>query len=159
VADDDDEQTEASAILWEQAKADVAWQDSSLDSLRNRAVALLSVGTLVGGLFGSRLPHGHLSSVNLLGLAAALVLFALSVVLAVMIAWPRTWYFSTDRAPVTDRVAEGTVSLVTVNLSLASRAERNWTENQRTMSNLYWLFAVLCGVVGLEVVAWSLAVI
>ena len=53
----------------------------------------------------------------------------------------------------------GTVSLVTVNLSLASRAERNWTENQRTMSNLYWMFAVLCGVVGLEVVAWSFAVI
>lgn len=103
--DDDDDQTEASSILWEQARADIAWQDSNLDSLRNRAVALLSVGTLVGGLFGSRLPHGHLSSLNLLGLAAALVLFALSIGPAVAIAWPRSWNFSADRAQVTSRVA------------------------------------------------------
>lgn len=90
MADDDADQTEASSILWEQAKADIAWQDSNLDSLRNRAVALLSVGTLVGGLFGSRLPHGHLSSLNLYGLIAALVLFTLSVLLAVAIARPRS---------------------------------------------------------------------
>lgn len=159
MADAADDQAEASAVLWEQAKTEVASQDSSLDALRNRAVALLSVATLVGGLFATRLPHGGLSKLNLLGLSAALVLFAASVLLAVMIAWPRSWYYGEDRAELTARVRKGTVSMVTVNLSLAARAQQNWEQNQVVMGSLYGLFAIQCAVVGLEVVAWALAVL
>ena len=71
-----DDQTAASAVLWEQSKSEVAQQDTDVDSLRTRAVALLSVG--VGGLFGSRLPHGHLSPLNVAGLVVALGVFAMS---------------------------------------------------------------------------------
>jgi predicted GTPase len=59
-----DDQTDALAAIWEQSKAEAAQQNSDIDSLRNRAVAMLSVGTLVGGLFGSRLPHAHISKLN-----------------------------------------------------------------------------------------------
>lgn len=154
-----DDRTEASTVLWEQSKAEVAQQESEVDSLRTRAVALLSVGTLVGGLFGSRLPHGHLSAVNIGGLVAALVLFAVSVTLAIGIAWPRDWYFGADRTALIAAVADGTTTLAQVNLSLATRAEQNWAENYATVRSLYGLFAVLCAVVGLQVVAWAVAVI
>ena len=154
-----DDRTDASAVLWEQSKAEIAHQDADVDSLRTRAVALLSVGALVGGLFGSRLPHGHLSPMNVAALVAALVLFAVSVVLAVAIAWPRDWYFGADRQPLVSRVADGTATLAQVNLSLARRAEQNWTENYGTMRRMYRLFAVLCAAVGLQVVAWAIAVI
>lgn len=153
------DQTDASAALWEQSKAEIAQQDADIDSLRTRAVALLSVGALVGGLFGSRLPHGHLSRMNVAALAAALVLFAASVVLAVAVAWPRDWYFGADREPLVSGVADGTVTLAQVNLSLASRAEQNWTKNYGTIRSMYRLFAVLCAAVGLQVVAWAVAVI
>jgi hypothetical protein len=154
-----DDQTEATAVLLEQSKAELAQQEVDMASLRTRAVALLSVTTLVAGLFGSRLPHGHLSRLNLGGLIAALALFGVSVCLAVAIAWPRHWRFGAAREPLVTGVAEGTVTLAEVNLSLAVRAEQNWTENYQTMRSVYGLFAVLCAMVGLEVAAWAIAVI
>ena len=154
-----DDQTAASAVLWEQSKAEVAQQDTDTDSLRTRAVALLSVGALVGGLFGSRLPHGHLSPMNVVALIAALGVFAVSVFLAVAIAWPRDWYFGADREPLVSGVADGSVTLAQVNLSLARRAEENWNTNYSTVRHMYRLFAALCVAVGLQVVAWAIAVI
>jgi hypothetical protein len=154
-----DDQTDASAVLWEQSKAQIAQQDADVDSLRTRAVALLSVGALVGGLFGSRLPHGHLSPVNVAALVAALALFAVSVGLAVAIAWPRDWYFGAEREPLVSRVADGTATLAQVNLSLARRAEENWTSNYGATMHMYRLFAALCAVIGLQVMAWAFAVI
>lgn len=146
-------------MLWEQSKSEIAKQNSDFDSLRTRAITLLSVGTLVGGLFGSRLPHGNLSHLNLAGLVAALLLFGLSVVVAVAIAWPRHWYFGVDQTPLVDGVVDGTTTLAEVNLSLAVSAEQNWQKNYQTTGSMYVLFAVLCAVTGLEVVAWALAVI
>jgi hypothetical protein len=154
-----DDQTEAMALLWEQSQAETAQQNSDIDSLRARAVALLSVGALVGGLFGSRLPHAHLSTLNISGLAAALTLFGVSVVLAVAIAWPRSWHFGADRDALASQVADGTVTLAQVNYALAWRAEQNWATNEATMAGLFRLFAVLCALIGLLVVAWALAVI
>lgn len=87
-----DDQTDATAVLWEHARTGRDQQSANADALRTRAVALLSVATLVGGLFGSRLPHTEHSVANVAALVAALMLFAGSVVLAVMIAWPRSWY-------------------------------------------------------------------
>lgn len=154
-----EDQTAATAILWEQAKAHITKQDADLDSLRTRAVALLSAGALVGGLFGSRLPHGHRPLMNVVALIAALVLFGASVILAVAIGWPRAWYYGANQKPLVDGVADGTVTLAQVNLSLALRAEQNWNENSRVMTLLYQMFAVLCAVVGLQVAAWAFAVI
>lgn len=152
------DQTEATSVLWEQAKAAVDQQNAAFDALRNRAVGLLSVAALVGGLFGSRLPHSP-SDLNVGGLVAALTLFASSVVLAVVAAWPRSWYFGADIDQLTNGVAEGTVTLAQVNLSLTQRAEQNWIENERTMTRLYQIFAFLCVAIGLQLVAWAIAVV
>src|SRR6202042_3684750 len=105
----------AMTALWEQSKTEIAQQDSDIDSLRNRAIALLSVGTLVAGLFGSRLPHAHLSKVNTAGLITALVLFVASAVVAIALAWPRDWQAGEERQDIAERVAEGSMTLAEVN--------------------------------------------
>jgi hypothetical protein len=153
------DQTAATAVLWEQSKAAIDRQNSDFDLLRTRAVALLSVGTLVGGLFGSRLPHGHLSGLAVVSLVIALALFALSVCVAIFIAWPRKWNSGEDRMALVEGVADGTKTLAEVNLSLAVSADENWEVNDATTQSLAGLFALLCAVTGLEVVAWALAVI
>lgn len=154
-----DDQTEATIVLRDQALAEIAQQEGSVDSVRNRAVALLSVGTLVGGLFGSRLPHGGLSKVNLAGLSAALVFFVVSVVLVIAIAWPRDWSYGSDRANLVELVAEGERTQAQVNLSIADIAGRNWSNNQDTVRLLYFFFTALCAVTAAEVVGWALAVL
>jgi hypothetical protein len=155
----DDDQTEAIALLFAQSSAEITQQNSSLDALRTRSVALLSVGTLAGGLFGSHLTHGHLSSLNTGGLIAALALFAASTGVAITVAWPRKWIVGTNRQPLVTQVADGTISLAEVNYALASRTEQNWAANQKTLANLYRLFAILCALTGAQVIAWAIAVI
>jgi hypothetical protein len=154
-----DDQTDALAIIWEQSKAEAAQQNTDIESLRNRAVALLSVGALAGGLFGSRLSKGHLSGLSTVGLISALVLFAAGVSLTVAIVWPRSWLAGTKRLPLAKLVADGEATLAQVNYSLAWRTEQNWAENNNTMANMYRLFAILCVLTGAQVIAWAIAVI
>ena len=154
-----DDLTDAAAVLWAQARDEIAQQISELDMLRTRAVALMSVAALVGGLFGSRLPHGHQSAERVGALVGALVLFSAGVLLAVLIALPRRdWEFGFDLADLARRVEAGTASLGVVNISLAAQATASWDVNARRLQRLYWQFAGLCVLVGLQVVAWALAV-
>ena len=153
-----EDQTDASGVLWESAKSALEQQNAAVDTLRTRAVAMLSVAALVGGLFGSRLPHTY-SAVNVTGLVAALALFACSIVLAVVIGWPRTWSFGAYLYPLITGVSDGAVTLAQVNLSLATRAEENWAQNEVTLERLYGMFGALCLVVGLQVAAWAFAVL
>ena len=153
-----DDQTDATGVLWENAKGALEQQSARLDTVRTRAVAMLSVAALVGGLFGSRLPHTY-SVVNVTGLVAALALFAASIVLSVVISWPRTWLFGAYLEPLITGVGDGAVTLAQVNLSLATLAEANWAKNEVILERLYGIFGALCFVVGLQVAAWAFAVI
>jgi hypothetical protein len=154
-----DDLTEAAAVLWAQARDEIAQQVSELDTLRTRAVALMSVAALVGGLFGSRIPHGHQRATQVGALVAALILFSAGVVLAVIIALPRRdWEFGFDLTDLAHRVEAGTATLGTVNISLAAQATMSWNTNAAKLQRLYGLFAGLCVLVGLQVIAWALAV-
>lgn len=154
-----DDLTEAAAVLWAQARDEIAHQVSELDTLRTRAVALMSVAALVGGLFGSRIPHGHEQMARVAALVAALVLFAAGVLVAVIIALPRRdWEFGFDLTDLAQRVERGTATLGMVNISLAAQANMSWNANAGRLQQLYRLFATLCLLVGLQVIAWALAV-
>ena len=146
------------AAIWEEAKDELAQQNSDIDSLRNRVVALLSVATLVGGLFGSRLPSRHISTMNTVGVVSALILFASSVGVAVVIAWPRSWRAGGYNLPLAEQVAAGTATLVEVNYALTSTAEQNWAANNETLAKMSQLFALLCVLTGAQVLAWAFAV-
>jgi hypothetical protein len=155
-----DDLTEAAAVLWAQAKDELTQQATDLDALRTRAVALLSVAALVGGLFGSRLPHIHQSPIRIAALVTALVLLSAGVLLAVMIALPRRdWQFGFELSDLARRVEAGTASLGMVNISLAAQATASWDANARRLQGMYWLFSALCVLVGLQVIAWALAVL
>jgi hypothetical protein len=73
-------------ILLDQARRQVDQQVGSLDTLRTRSTAVVSVGGIVAALFATHfLPHaGNLT------LAAFASLFAV-VALGVFILWPREW--------------------------------------------------------------------
>ena len=154
-----DDLTEAAAVLWTQARDEIAEQVSELDTLRTRAVALMSVAALVGGLFGSRVPHGHQQAAQVGALVAALILFSAGVLVAVIIALPRRdWEFGFDLTDLARRVEAGTATLGMVNISLAAQATMSWNANATKLRRLYVLFATLCVLVGLQVIAWALAV-
>jgi hypothetical protein len=154
-----DDQTDATAVLWDAAKAALDDQAKDLDTLRTRATGILSVAALVAGLFGTRLPHLNQSGLHELFLILALASFVLSVTLVVIIVAPRSWVVGAEPGPLIEGVAAGTVSLAQVNLSLAARAHQNWRRNQRTLTFMFELFTALCVLTGFQVVAWALAIL
>ena len=118
--------TDAAGLLWEQAKAQLADQKADVDALRTRAVALLSVASLVAGLFGSRLPHNHTAPRTVIASIAALALFGISVVLVLMIIAPKyNWLFPFELGDLLKEVDEGKLSPGDVTSNLADWAERS----------------------------------
>jgi hypothetical protein len=151
----------AAALLWAQAQQQLSQQNSELDALRTRAVAMLSVATLVAGLFGTRLPDGHhVQARTVAAVTVALALFAVSAVLAIRVAAPRKqWLFTFGLEPLLERVEAGSVKPGDVTLSLASRAEENRRANNVKLKPMYTMFGWICALVGLQVVAWAVAVL
>jgi hypothetical protein len=155
----DDPNADAAALIWDQAKQQLAQQNADLDLLRTRAVAMLSVAALVAGLFGTRLPHGYTHGGTLAFVIAALALFATSVVLAVIVAAPRRkWEFTFKLDPLLQRVDAGDAVPADITRNLAAWAEVARSNNARQMSSLYSVFRLVCLLVGLQVIAWALAV-
>jgi hypothetical protein len=136
----DDLNAEAAALIWDQAKQQLAQQNADLDLLRTRAVAMLSVAALVAGLFGTRLPDGDTHSRTLAFVIAALVLFAVSIVLAVLVAAPRRkWEFTFKLGSLLQRIdADGVPVDVTRNFAAWSEVARS--NNARQMKVLYAIF-------------------
>jgi hypothetical protein len=151
----DDPNAEAAALIWEQAKQQLSQQSAELDTLRNRAVALLSVAALVAGFFGSRLPHGELHGRELFCVWVALVSFSVSVLLAMFVAAPRyrAWEFTFKLGPLRQRVDDFEAVPVDVTRNLADWADQALSNNVGKMQSMY----VMCGLVGVQVIAWVTA--
>ena len=124
----EDPNAEASALIWEQGRQQLALQSADLDLLRTRAVAMLSVAALVAGLFGIRIPHDHLHGRATACIIAALVLFAASTVLAVLVAAPRrNWQFTFRLDALLQRVDSGDAVPADVTRNFAA-----WSEAARS---------------------------
>lgn len=155
-----DDLSDSAALLWEQAERQLSQQNADLDALRTRAVALLSVAALVAGLFGSRLPHGHPAARTVIAVIVALALFAGSVILAILVAAPRkNWLFTFTLDKLLDRVEAGSAIPGDITLSLAARAEQNRLGNRVKLEPMYAMLGWVCALVGLQVVAWAVAVL
>lgn len=151
--------TEAAALLWEQARQQLAQQNSDLDLLRTRATAILSVAALVAGLFGTRIPaHPGIRSVSFV--IVALSLFAVSALLAVAVAAPRrNWEFTFNLDPLLQRVDDHEAAPVDVTRNLAAWSEIARRKNSQKLEQLYMLFRLVCVLVGLQVISWAIAVL
>jgi hypothetical protein len=159
--DEDQDTADASAMLWEQAQRQLAQQSADLDTLRTRAIAMLSVASLTAALFGSRLPHTHLSRLEATAVIVALFFFGASVLLALLIATPKknAWRFTFRLSMLINGVLDGTDMTADVALSLANHAEESRMANQQKLECLYFAFRLVCILVGLQVVAWTIAVV
>lgn len=153
-----DDLADAAGLLWEQAKAALTEQKADVDAVRTRAVALLSVASLVAGLFGSRLPHGNAAPRTVSASIAALVLFGISVVLALLIVAPkRKWEFTFELDRMIELVDRRVAKPEYVTRNLAAWAEIAWERNQHKLDDMYVWFGRMCLLVGLQVVAWAIA--
>lgn len=156
----DDLNADAAALLLEQARQQLGQQSADLDVLRTRAVAMLSVAAVVAGLFGTRLPDVHPGGMTITFVIIALILFAASVLLAVIVAAPRrNWEFTFKLDGLLTRVDAGVAVPVDVTRNLAVWSETARYNNARRMDRLYLMFRIMCYLVGVQVVAWAIAVL
>lgn len=156
----DDPNADAAVLVWDQAKQQLAAQSASLDLLRTRTTAMLSVATLVAGLFATRLPSDktHLQGRVLGFVIAALALFGLSAVLAILAVAPRDgWVFAFDLDDLLASIREGDTVPVDVTANLARAATAAYKANTVKLHGLYRLFGAVCFLVALQVIAWGIA--
>ena len=156
-----DQTAEASALLFAQAQRQLDRQLADLDALRTRAVAALSVSTLAAGLFATRIPPPGPATPRhtTVGLWVALTAFAVGVLLALLITLPRRgWVFTFRLDHMLDRVEQSTLIPldVTHNLTRWSEEARRW--NSVRLDRLTVLFAILCLLIGVQVIAWGVAI-
>ncbi len=148
----------AATMLLDEARRMLNDQYSALESLRGRAVALLSVGSLVAALFGSRLPM-HLTDAAHRSVMVALGAFALSVVIVAWVVFPRKLKFSHSLVGQFPKLDKGR-KLRTYDLAVtwAKGYETDRAFNEAKIQNLMVCFTVACGLLAVQVVAWGIAV-
>jgi hypothetical protein len=161
--DGDNPRRDSAAILWEESRRQISRQESDLDTLRTRAVALLSVSSLVAGLFGGRVvsTHPHPTFVTV-AIIAALTFFGVSVIAILFVLAPRKlgWEFAQNLRQYFPLLqADGPLYPITVTSNLARHVEASRRRNQVLLERLYSWFAIACVLTGLEVIAWGVSVL
>jgi hypothetical protein len=152
----DDLNADAAAIIWEHAKAQLAKQSDSLSNLRTRALGMLSVASLVAALFAARLPKGapHWAVI------IALVLFGLSVPLAIAVAAPRRdWQFVQHLDGLIELVDRGIAAPVDVTRNLASWSKESMEHNDGKRRSMFMMFRIVCILTAGQVIFWVIAVL
>ena len=126
--------TDSAALLWDEARRQNAAQVAEVDLLRTRAVAVLSVASLVAGLFGGRIvaksPHPHYVGA---AIGVALVAFALSVLAIVVVLKPQKmkWEFAQNLTSYFEDLAAGEpIQPVDVTFNLAKDFEASRIQNK-----------------------------
>jgi hypothetical protein len=156
---DDSELKEATALLWDEARHQIDEQRSTLESLRSRSIALLSVASLVAALFA---PHvfeeAHRWWVDV-AIPAALVAFALCALIVVWVLAPKhNWEFSQNLGSYFEDIRNKknvTPEEVTYNLAKDSQASRG--RNETKLKCLHKGFRWACVLLGIQVIAWAFA--
>jgi hypothetical protein len=146
-------------MLWEEARRQLVRQESVLDTLRTQAVAVLSVASIVAGLFGSRVPASPVPGAEA-AVVSALVLFGVTAVLAIVIIRPWEWVFSHGLDGDLATVDRGELLRVDdLSYSWAEAFEAWRASNQTKINRLMGCFSWACALTGAQVIAWGLAIL
>lgn len=149
----------AALLLWGEALRMLQRQEANLDTLRNQAVAVLSVASVVAGLFGSRLLPGSHSLRVEAAIWIALILFGVSALLAIFILIPRKWGFSHDLQESLSLIkARHPIAVISLAHRWATGFEQLRRKNQGQLDGLMRCFWLACVLVGAQVIAWAVAV-
>jgi len=160
VAESENPNTAAAAVIWSEAQRQLVAQQTDFEALRNRTVALLSVAAVVAGLFGGRVAD-HSGNVRLAATWAALALFAATVFFALDLLRPRKhyWAWAHNLGTWLDRMRAGEVTEYDVTFRLSEHFEGYRKANETKLERFHGRFAVVCVLVGLQVIAWGIAVL
>lgn len=149
----------AETMLWEEARRQLVRQEAVLDTLRTQAVAVLSVSSIVAGLFGSRLPTAPVGGAEA-AIVSALVLFGVTAVLSIVIVHPWDWVFSHGLEDDLATVDRGELLRADdLSWSWADAFERWRASNQQKINRLTACFSWACALTGFQVIAWGLALL
>ncbi len=150
----------ALTMLWEEARRLLVRQEAALDTLRTQAVAILSVGALIAGLFGAHVVPGGHSLGTELAIGAALILFAASTVLIVIVLAPHEWTFAHGLTDALNEIEkQEVVDAQDLSFSWAIDFECWRTTNQAKLDCLFTYFLLACVLTGAQVIAWGIAVL
>jgi hypothetical protein len=150
---------EAAALLWEEARRQIEEQRSTLESVRSRSVALLSVASLVAALFGSHILRGEHRWWVTVAIVVALAAFGLSALLTVHLLAPTSdWEFSQNLdSYLVDIKNEKDVTAEDVTYNLAQHSQVSRRNNEAKLKKLHCEFGWACALLGLQVLAWAVA--
>ena len=155
---DDTPNKDSAALLWAEAQRQIIRQEADLNNLRNRAVAMLSVASIVAALFGTRIATEHRSLRVTAASIAALVFFGVGVLLSLLILAPKKdWAFTENLSDYFDLLKAQKLTPTSVSANLAEHFETSRKENKAKIEDLYGKFLIVCALVGLQVVAWAVA--
>jgi hypothetical protein len=150
----------AAAMVWEEARRLIVRQEAVLDTLRTQAVAILSVASLVAGLFGSRLLPAHPSGLKLTAILVALALFGATALKVIVILTPRDWTFEHGLAGKLEMLKDGCLlEAGGLGYTWAKEAEKARGENRVHLDRLMRYFRWACLLTAAQVVVWGLALL
>jgi hypothetical protein len=161
MADDDTPLKDSAALLWAEVQRQMTRQEASLDGLRNRAVAMLSVASIVAALFGGHIEAGDHSTRVVTASIFALTFFGVGALLSLLILAPKTrgWAFAEKLSGYFTRLQNQTLTPVSVTSNLAENFEASRKENEAKLERLYAIFKWVCILVSLQVIAWGIAAV
>jgi len=149
---------EAGEMIWDEVKRSISRQESNLDSLRTRALTLLSASGVIAALFSPRTLDRRIDAISMAVLILALGAFAVSVMLAVAVQWSRRYAFAFQmdawfegQEHRTDLTADQLSYRLSKHLWQAHKC--NKTTIETTTKELIGL----CAVLAIEVVGWMIS--
>lgn len=151
--------TDFSEVLLEQARQQLARQEQAVDTMRNRATAVLTACGLVAAFFGS---HAFSSQHRSGAVWVALILFALAGLCTGFVLAPRKMAFTERLDQWIDWVESAAAAddLATVGMrGLANNLDELWNINQDPVERLSRWYLALCALFVLQAVAWAVTLV
>jgi hypothetical protein len=147
----------ASAIF-EESRRLLARQETDLDTLRARALSMVSAATVAAGLFTVRLPPQR-SALATAALFVALGAYVATVLAALRITWPTRFAFSHKLDKWVDDLREGRdPNLTEWAYTLSRDFESFRKKNHSKIKPFYNWLSAICVLLAIQVAAWLMAV-
>lgn len=157
MADEPSNMPAAEMLVTESRRLLIA-QGATLEALRTRAIAMLSVAALVAGFFGSRLSK-HLTAPAYVAIAVAVGTFGGSVILVASIVRPIGIRDTHSLARQYGKLFAGApLSAYNLATTWAKGYEEDRHANEEKIHAAMGAFAWVCYLVAAQVIAWTIAV-
>ena len=147
-------------LLLDEARRQVVRQNGDLDTLRSKVATILAGSSIAAAVFGAALRKHPPTSATVV-YVLALVVFAITVTLCIIVMLPRKW--EGEHSSVADWIEEwsqgDTPDPARIALSFADGFEKWRAANHDTLAEMQTLFAWTCGLLGLQVALWATAVL